>query len=148
MFTQTDNDLNTSPNNNIPIVILIFQNNGETLYRAYSPLNYRLNNECNGTSYQRFIANVYNDISYNANTSLTRYGILKEIHTRYLDTPLTYRDNIIFFSTFSHPLCNYKPVHKESPLFFNCQDSLNYIDRAIQLHNIELSQLSCSHELL
>jgi hypothetical protein len=104
-----------------PIAIVIFAGPDNTVgYKAYSP-----NNWCGDClaedQYDKFLGRLYNHLAYDAARPVettTRYGTMKEIHTRYVDTPLVERGNIVHFTTYVHPHCNYRPVHRSSPIFF------------------------------
>lgn len=132
----------------IPVAILIFDNNGILSYRAYSPTEYNFLPEGSNhdEEFGQFLAHLYNRIAYdqlNPINNATNYGNLKEIHTRYLQIPITERNNICYFSTYIHPHCNYKPVHHESPVFFDQTQANNYAN--IQT---ELCHRSCPHEFI
>jgi hypothetical protein len=134
----------------IPIAILIFDNDGQIIYRAFSPSNYHTlpvqPDEDNLDQYGQFIARIYNRISYDNQQALnnsTQYGKLKEVHTRNIDIPLVHRTNTCYFTTYTHPHTLYKPVHRSSPVFFNFQEAATY-----SAANPQLIHRSCSHEFV
>jgi hypothetical protein len=137
----------------IPIAILIFDNDGQIIYRAFSPTQYHTLSEPVGEDddtfpdqFGQFLARIYSRISYDSQQALnnnTNSGKLKEVHTRMIDVPLGQRTNLCYFSTYTHPHTLYKPVHRPSPVFFNFQDAVSY-------GNSEptLIHRSCSHEFV
>jgi hypothetical protein len=132
----------------VPLVILILENSGNISYRAYSPLNYPT-----PTSFEQqqdfigqFHANVYNSIAYNSsdfNNSTTNMGNLKEIHTRLIDIHPQDRGQTMFFTVYDHPHCQYHPVHRPSPVFFNQDQAFQY-----QESHPNLIGVSCYHSFL
>jgi hypothetical protein len=136
----------------IPIAILIFDNDGQIIYRAFSPSQYHtlpgVPDEDNTfpDQYGQFLARIYSRISYDTQQPLnnnTNTGKLKEVHTRNIDVPLGQRNNLCYFSTYTHPHTLYKPVHRQSPIFFNFQDAVTYNNSMP-----ELIHRSCSHEFV
>jgi hypothetical protein len=137
----------------IPIAILIFENNEIYSYRSYSPANYDVNdNDIDNNEYiyedlyGQFLANIYNKIARDINQPLnntTTFGNLKEIHIRYISIPLNQRDIICYFSTYEHPHCRYRPIHRESPINFDLTRAASYENQQPALgHHI------CSHEFV
>lgn len=113
-------------NYDIPIAIVILNNNGEIIYKAFSPFQY---NSDTTEDYNLFLDRLYNYLGYDTQNPLnnyTHYGNLLEIHTRHLHTSLGLRGNILYASTYSHQYCNYNPIHHHSPLFFNYYDAQHY----------------------
>lgn len=136
---------------NIPVAILIFDNDGQIFYHAYSPQEYHFlpdgsNPDHRDGQFGQFLAHVYNRISYdiqnpmNNNTSL---GRLKEIHTRHVQIPISNRNNTCYFSTYIHPHCNYKPVHRPSPVLFDQNQADNYANIQPNLYHF-----NCPHEFV
>jgi hypothetical protein len=136
---------------NIPIAILIFDNNGQIYYKAFSPREYYFrpdgsNPDHRDGQFGQFLAHVYNRISYNELNPLnnsTNYGLLKEIHTRHITIPITSRENICYFSTYNHPHTSYKPVHINSPISFDSNWAQTYTNIPSNL-----SHQSCTHEFV
>jgi len=138
-------------NMKIPVAIITFDNNGLISYRAYSPNNY-FSNEDGSNLYNRseqlaqFLTHVYNRIGYDSieiMNNVSNYGNIKEIHSRYIRIPITDRHNICYFSTFNHQHCNYKPIHVNSPVFFDENQADNYVNIQSNLfHN------QCIHEFV
>jgi hypothetical protein len=135
---------------NIPLAILIFDNDGQILYRAFSPNNYNTipglpeNDNTFPDQYGQFMARIYNRISYQqGGSNSTQYGKLKEIHTRYIDTPLSQRTTNCYFTTYVHPHTIYRPVHRQSPVFFDFQGATSYAAA-----NPDLIHRSCEHEFV
>lgn len=126
--------------NKIPISILIFENNGRYSYRAYSPTEYNPENQ-NTDWVNDFITKIYNKIGYNLNS--TRYGKIKEIHTRKIKRNVTDRGDTCFFSTYQNEYCRYNPIHCESPLFFTQDKAVDY-----ESQQPNLIHLCCPHELV
>jgi hypothetical protein len=128
-----------------PLAIVIFAGPSDAVsYKAYSP-----NNWCGDCSaedqYDKFMARLYNHLAYDAERPVetaTRYGTMKEIHTRYVDTPLVERGNMVHFTTYLHPHCNYRPVHRPSPVFF--KDATDYVKPLGFVHTYQIS----SHEFV
>lgn len=136
---------------NIPVAILIFDNEGQISYRAYSPTEYHFrpdgsNPDHSDGQFGQFLAHLYNRIAYNVQQPLnnaTNYGRLKEIHTRHVQIPIASRGNVCYFTTYNHPHTNYKPVHMESPVFFDSNQANNYANMQPNLyHN------NCPHEFV
>ena len=143
------NDINQFMN--IPVAILIFDNQGQISYRAYSPSEYHFlpdgsNPDHRDGQFGQFLAHLYNRIAYdqlNPLNNATNYGRLKEIHTRHVQIPIGQRHNICYFTTYVHQHCNYKPIHRESPVFFDAIQANNYANLQPNLiHH------SCVHELI
>lgn len=136
---------------NIPIAILIFENQGQISYRAYSPTEYHFrpdgsNPDHRDGQFGQFLAHLYTKVAYDQLNPLnnnTNYGQLKEIHTRHVQIHITSRNNICYFTTYNHPHTNYKPVHRESPVFFDVNHANNYSNQQPNLTN-----LSCIHEFV
>ena len=125
-------------NNSVPVVILIINNDGYISYQAYLPDTY---DQSNPNEFNVFLARVYNHISYDCNNALnnnTDIGKLLEVHHRHNITPPTIRSPLCYFSTYIHPHCNYKPIHINSPFFFNASDAQSYSDE-----HPELCHMSC-----
>ncbi len=119
---------------------MIFDNNGQTIYRAYSyPINPNMIQEEEDLEqeHDRFLSLVYNNISHN------NFGILKEAHTRCIQTPIIQAGNTCYFSTYMHQHCNYRPVHRQSPIYFDDARARIY---ANQQPNLE--HTSCEHIFL
>jgi hypothetical protein len=136
---------------NIPVAILIFDNDGQNCYRAYSPSEYYFrpdgsNPDHRDGQFGQFLAHLYNRIAYNELHPLnnsTNYGRLKEIHTRHVQIPIADRGNVCYFSTYIHAHTNYEPIHRESPIFFDPVQANNYA--GIQ---VNLSHHNCPHEFV
>jgi hypothetical protein len=140
--------INTNAFVNIPVAILIFDNDGYITYRAYSPREYQYQQTNNGVDYrlEQFMSSLYNHIAYidvQPQNNVTLHGKLKEVHTRYIQIPIPNRGTICFFTTYEHPHTNYKPVHRESPVFFDSLQASNYSNV-----NPNLIHLSCPHEFI
>lgn len=142
---------NRSPASKIPIAILIFSENGQYIYRSYSPREYYCRpdgSEPDHTDEQfgQFIAKIYNHIAYNDARPIsnqTHYGRLLEVHTRHIEFPVDQRGNRIWFSTYNHAYCNYKPIHRPSPIFFDVNSAIEYAHQQPQLR-----YTNASHELI
>ena len=119
-----------------PIAILILDNDGYKTYLAYVPLAY---NESNDRD--TFLARVYNHIAYDHTDALnnkTNTGKLLEVHHRFIDTVVPPRSPLCYFSTYIHQNCNYKPIHVNSPIFFNVDEAEQY-----NSSKPELCHMSC-----
>lgn len=135
----------------IPVAILIFDNNGQISYRAYSPRQYHFNEDGSNPDHRseqfgQFLAAVYNRVAYNQANALdneTVYGRLKEIHSRHIQVPISERHNVCYFSTYVHQHCNYKPVHRNSPVFFDANQANNYANM-----QPNLTHCNCEHEFI
>jgi hypothetical protein len=146
----------------IPIAILIFMENNNISYKAYSPANYnpmQVIDDSENTEdtddtwdtydeneFDRFLERVYSRINYNPTNPLnndTHFGKFQELHTRYIDVPLGARGNVVYFSTYEDPNCKYKVIHRESPILFDNRLANDYA----QLQN-QLNHESCSHEFV
>lgn len=134
----------------IPIAILIFDNDGQIFYRAYSSTQFIANEHdqhIRTRMFEQFLADINNHISYDqlnpANNNNTNYGRLKEIHTRYIQIPYSQRNDICYFTTYVHPHCTYNPVHINSPIFFDINEANNYINI-----NPNLVHRNCPHEFI
>jgi hypothetical protein len=136
---------------NIPVAILIFDNQGIISYRAYSPHEYHFlpdgsNPDHRDGQFAQFLAHVYNRVAYDQlhpNNNSTNYGALKEVHTRHVQIPIAQRGDTCFFSTFIHPHCNYKPIHRPSPILFDGNQANNYANQQPNLFH-----RSCPHEFV
>jgi hypothetical protein len=144
-------NINSHNPSKVPIAILIFSENGQYVYRAYSPHEYRClpdgsDPDHTDEQFGQFIANIYNHIAYNDRNPIsnqTNYGRLLEIHTRHIEFPVDQRENRIWFSTYNHPYCNYRPVHRQSPIFFDVNSAINY-----QQQQQQLRHTSATHQLI
>ena len=137
----------------VPLAILIFDYEGTITYRAYSPTlcSDTIETEYNTQhdeeeldTFGQFLAKVYNKILYNLSDPLnnsTRYGRLLEIHTRDVHTPITEDCDMIYFSVYNHPNCNYRPVRRGAPILFHSLSSQNYAET-----HPEIVQVSAIHE--
>lgn len=143
------NDINQFMN--IPVAILIFDNQGQISYRAYSPQEYHFlpdgsNPDHRDGQFGQFLAHLYNRIAYDQQNPLnnnTNYGRLKEIHTRHVQIPIASRGNVCYFTTYVHQHCNYKPIHRESPVVFDSNQANNYANL-----QPNLIHLGCPHECI
>jgi hypothetical protein len=139
---------------NIPIAILIFSNNGDYVYKAYSPQEYYCRPDgsepdSNDEQFGQFMASIYNHISYNHENPImnqTRYGRLLEIHTRHVDFPVDQRGNSIWFITYIHPYCNYKPIHRQHPIFFDVNLAIDYHNQHQQHQQIYKTE--ATHQII
>jgi hypothetical protein len=136
---------------NIPVAILIFDNEGQISYRAYSPREYHFNADGSNPDHRseqfgQFLAAVYNRVSYDQlqpMNNATNYGRLKEVHSRHIQVQLANRGDVCYFTTYIHQHTPYKPVHRNSPVFFNQNDANNYSNQQPNLYH-----RSCSHEFV
>jgi len=141
----------TNSNMNIPVAILIFENDGHITYRAYSPNDYFFNDDgsnpdSHSEQFSQFLARVHNRVGYDSlqpmnNASI--YGHLKELHSRHIMVSVTDRQGPCYFVTFVDPHCNYNPVHHNSPIFFDMNQANNYANLQPNLFHI-----SCPHEFV
>ncbi len=135
----------------IPIAILIFDNNGQIYYHAFSPKEYHYRPDGSSPDHSdgqisQFLAHIYNRISYNPQNTINNvslFGKLKEIHTRHIYIPITERGNICYFSTYANQYTNYRPIHTISPIFFIDNQAKNYANQQPNLFHT-----SCQHEFL
>jgi hypothetical protein len=141
-----------NPSMNIPIAILIFNDNGLISYRAYSPNSYHFNEDGSNPDHRseqfgQFLARVHNRVAHNSMNPMnnnTNFGLLQEIHTRHAQIPIAQRNNgTCYFSTYIHPHCNYKPVHRNSPVFFDTEKANTYAGQQPNLFHRE-----CHHEFV
>ena len=141
-----------NPHMNIPVAILIFDNDGQISYRAYSPSAYFFNEDGSNPDhcsqqFGQFLARVHNRVAYNPLQPMstdTNYGQLKEIHSRHIQIPISERANgTCYFTTYIHQHCNYKPIHCNSPVLFDINQASNYANT-----QPNLSHHSCSHEMV
>ena len=143
------NDINQFMN--IPVAILIFDNDSQISYRAYSPSEYHFrpdgsNPDHRDGQFGQFLAHLYNRIAYDQLNPLNYaipYGQLKEIHTRHVQIPIGQRHNICYFTTYVHHHCNYEPIHRESPVFFDAIQAKNNANL-----QPNLTHLNCPHEFV
>jgi hypothetical protein len=141
-------DFNSELNMHIPVAILIFDDQSQISYRAYSPSEYYFNSDGSNPDHRseqfgQFLARVYNHIAYDAQNPMnnnTPHGQLKEIHTRHVVIPITARGATCYFTTYIHQHCNYKPIHRQSPVFFDGLQANNYAGTQPNLHH-----RSCHH---
>jgi len=120
-------------NHRVPIAILIFTVDSQTLYKAYSPTNWQVVSENDYPEFDiqlsQFLARLHNHIAYdpqNPSSNQTNYGNLQEIHVRHILMPVSSRGLTAYFSTYDHPHCNYRPIHRPSPVFFDPVEATNY----------------------
>jgi hypothetical protein len=148
-----------SPSLPIPIVIFIFDNNGEYIYRAYSPSNFNRPNNSQDNDYellQQFITNVYNYLDYNpdTNSNITLYGRLLEMHIRFIKEKVSKRGDYCIFGAKSNQYTNYRPVYRKAPIYFNNNTFQNYIgnisdeefERNLDCGNVEFEL--CKHYII
>ncbi len=112
---------------NLPIAILIFEDpNHQVYYRAYSSSHYISSADSSvqnlqAHQYGQFIAQIYNKLALdqqNPLNNVTQYGKLKEVFIRFLEIPMAQRGPTCYFSTYTHPHCTYRTVHRQSPIYF------------------------------
>jgi len=148
----------------IPVVILIYQNEGNTTYKAYSPLNgdsddnYNENITVNSpnnnsnpnsnpnsniTPLQKFVEKVYNHINTYENNEALSSNVLREVHSRNIDIPIQNRGSVCYFSTYAHPYTSYNPIHHSSPVMFDAVQAQNYAE-----YNPTLLHYSCEHQFI
>ena len=113
-----------------PIVILIFDNNGQIEYRAYSPVSYNPEDTSSNTKsiqFHNFLDRVHSAISFDElhNGNNTPFGKLLERHYRFLPD-LELRKDICYFTTYTNPHCHYKPIDVLSPIHFNEDNAVEY----------------------
>jgi hypothetical protein len=140
-----------NPHMNIPVAILIFDDDGQITYRAYSPSQYHFNEDGSNPDHRseqfgQFLARVYNRIAYNELQPLnnaTNYGRIKEVHTRHVMIPISERQDVCYFSTYIHQHTPYKPIHRNSPVMFNQDQANNYINQQPNLFH-----RNCPHEFV
>ena len=137
---------------NLPVAILIFEDpNQQIYYRAYSSSQYILSTDSSVQNiqqhqYGQFIAHIYNRLALDQQNILnndTQYGKLKEVFIRFLDIPIAQRGPICYFSTYNHPHCNYRTVHRQSPIYFTAEQLLSYGTSQPNLVHFE-----CYHEII
>jgi hypothetical protein len=143
----------TSPNHSpsIPIAILVLDNNQ---YLALSPETYiplqDSSNPYSDGAYSQFLADIYNFIGYRIQSdsniiSLSSLGIhttaLKEIHCRFIDTPLEERRSTVWFSCYQHPLTRYHPVHRHSPITFSENHAMSWRTQQPNLIHVEANHV-------
>lgn len=143
-----------SPNHSYsaPIAILVLDNNQ---YLALSPSSYNplhdSDNHYSDGAYSQFLATLYNFIGYrldsNSNiiSSLASLGInttaLKEIHIRFINTPIEERRSTVWFSCYQHPLTRYMPVHRPSPITFSQDVAMSWQRQQPDLTHIEANHV-------
>ncbi len=138
---------------NLPIAILIFEDpNHQVYYRAYSSSQYNIPNANSSVQnlqhlqYGQFIAQIYNKLALdqqNPLNNVTHYGKLKEIFIRFLEIPMAQRGPTCYFSTYNHPHCNYRTVHRQSPIYFTDSEAHSY--GSLQPN---LVHYDCQHEII
>jgi hypothetical protein len=118
-----------------PVAILVLDNNQYVAISTYNPT----------TDVSDFIVQLYNHIRYDVttNSNLTNIGPLREIHTRMIDTPITERGDTVWFSTYQHPLTQYRPVHRPSPVTFSQAIASSWRAQQPMLHHE-----SCQHIII
>lgn len=133
----------------IPIAILIFKNAAQFTYRAYSPSQFTMSH-LQQSQLELFLSNLYIHIEYDAQNPInnhTKYGALQEVHTRFIQIPFSQQqlrqDSICYFTTYTHPHCHYRPIHTNTPVFFNLLDSQEH--RHILPH---LYHSQCTHQFI
>ena len=137
---------------NLPVAILIFEDqNHQTHYRAYSSSQYIPNVDSSipnlqHQQYNQFIAQIYNKLALdlqNPLNNMTNYGKLKEVSIRFLQIPMANRGTMCYFSAYNHPHCTYKPVHRQSPIYFAANEA-----QAYTVLQPELFHYECEHEVI
>jgi len=117
----------TSPRK-IPIAILIFKMQGQIIYKAFSPsaFTYESVDERDAKT-DEFVTRIYNNIEYDSrHNNNTRFGKLLEIHKRYIDIPIVWRGDTVYFSTEDNIHCDYKVIHRDSPIYFEAEEAHIY----------------------
>ena len=137
---------------NLPIAILIFEDpNHQVYYKAYSPSQYIPSSDSSVQNHQhhqygQFIAQIYNKLALNQQNPLnniTQYGKLKEVFIRFLEIPMAQRGPTCYFSTYNHPHCNYRTVHRQSPIYFTAEQAQGWGSSQFNLVHCE-----CEHEVI
>ncbi len=137
---------------NLPIAILIFEDpNHQVYYRAYSSSQYISSADSSvqnlqAHQYGQFIAQIYNKLALdqqNPLNNVTQYGKLKEVFIRFLEIPMAQRGPTCYFSTYTHPHCTYRTVHRQSPIYFTAEQAQGWGSSQPNLVHRE-----CEHEII
>jgi hypothetical protein len=137
---------------NLPIAILIFEDpNHQVYYRAYSSSQYIQSADSSVQNlqhhqYGQFIAQIYNKLAIdmqNPLNNMTHYGKLKEVFIRFLEIPIALRGPTCYFSTYNHPHCSYRTVHRQSPIYFTASQAQGWSSSQPNLVHCE-----CDHEII
>jgi hypothetical protein len=110
-----------------PIVILVFDNNGEIEYRAFSPSSYKhedISSNNKSDQFNNFIKRVHSAISLR-NTNDTIYGRIYERNYRFLPNLLE-RGDICYFTLCRDESGHYKSIDIQSPIHFTELDAVKY----------------------
>ena len=133
-----------------PLAIVIFEKDGATVYKAYSPMSI----DGDLATADTFMDKVYAHLGYSLAKpmeTMTEYGAITEIHLRSPSVPLTERGGgQVYFTTFHSPGLKYWPVHRASPVFFQEEDMGIYYAKEMEMGRAPggLAHNSCSHEFI
>lgn len=102
----------------IPLVVIIFEQDGFTNFMTYSPKvfdddkNYR-------KQMNSLLKRVQEDLSRG------RQVDIKGVYVKHLETPLANRHHMCYFSTYNHIVGDHRPLHEDSPIFFELSEEEN-----------------------
>jgi hypothetical protein len=102
----------------IPLVVVIFEQEGFTNYMTYSPMEFH-----DGKNYRIQMNNLLKRVQ--EDIVRDRQVEVKGVYVKHLETPLEARKHMCYFSTYKHLIGDHKPLHKDSPIFFELGEEEN-----------------------
>ena len=102
----------------IPLVVVIFEQEGFTNYMTYSPMEFH-----DGKNYRKQMNNLLKRVQEDIVRG--RQVEVKGVYVKHLETPLVNRKHMCYFSTYKHPIGDHKPLHEDSPIFFELGEEEN-----------------------
>ena len=139
-----------NPRKNLPVVIMIFNNNGKISYRSYSPAshhltddyyNYDSDSNISPEQCKHFYICVYNAITLHNEyvNNIARREMLVWVHNLLSTKPCVERGNTLYFTT-----CKDKyHIDENGPILFDSVLAQEYAN-----DNPNVSHHSCSHEFV
>ena len=102
----------------IPLVVVILERDGFTNFMTYSPSKWDDNK-----NYRKQLNNLLNRVQ----DELIRFHRVdvKGVYVKHSETPLINRHHLSYFSTYSHLVGDHKPLHVDSPVFFELNEEEN-----------------------
>ena len=85
---------------------------------TYSPMEFH-----DGKNYRKQMNNLLKRVQEDIVRG--RQVEVKGVYVKHLETPLDARKNMCYFSTYKHLIGDHKPLHEDSPIFFELGEEEN-----------------------
>ena len=85
---------------------------------TYSPMEFH-----DGKNYRKQMNNLLKRVQEDIVRG--RQVEVKGVYVKHLETPLVNRKHMCYFSTYKHPIGDHKPLHEDSPIFFELGEEEN-----------------------